>query len=362
MKPIDPLQLIRTELRQLNAYSVADASGMIKLDAMENPYSWPGELLAEWQQCLSTLELNRYPVSSCEELKQQLFEVFGPLQTDLDMLFGNGSDELIQLLVMAIAKAEASVLTVTPSFSMYRMICTYVGVPCHEVPLTAEFELDLQAMQHAVLEYKPSLLFLAYPNNPTGNLWDPQAIKALVENASGLVVIDEAYAPFSANSLAHLAADHEHVLILKTASKLGLAGIRFGWLTGQRKILAELDKIRLPYNINSLTQTSMRFALEHYDRLAQQARTLCAQRAQLIQDMRSLPGITVYESQANFVLFRAPSGMADRVNEQLKADQILIKNLSSQPYLRDCLRVTVGTAEENAQFLRSLQTVLPIAG
>ncbi|MDG0996418.1 MAG: histidinol-phosphate transaminase [Gammaproteobacteria bacterium] len=341
------LDRLRPELRKLSAYQVADASGLMKLDAMENPYDWSPELRQAWLQHLAQAQLNRYPQPDPAALKEKLRSRFGP-HSDAAIILGNGSDELIQLLALAVAKPGACALNVSPSFSMYSIIAELVGLKNVVVDLDQRFELNIEAMLAAIDEHDPALIFLAYPNNPTGNLWPREDIYRILEASSGLVVIDEAYGPFAADSFTDDLVRYENALLLRTASKLGLAGIRFGWLAAAPALMAELNKIRLPYNINELTQLTMDFALDHYEVFAQQAKQICASRSHMLKILGSLEGVKVYPSEANFVLIRLLHKDATELFQELRdEDAILIKNLSKQAGLTQCLRLTVGTEIEN---------------
>ena len=259
---ITPQKLLREELASMQAYQVANSDGFIKLDAMENPYPLPEALHAGWLTALQQVTLNRYPDPHATKLQESLRKTFS-FSLELEMMFGNGSDELIQLLVLAIAKPGACILTVTPSFSMYKLIAEYIGVRVIEVPLAAEsFALQIDQICKAIKDNNPALIFLACPNNPTGNLWPQENVEKIMQESTGLVVIDEAYAPFAAYSLMPLVEKYSHALMLRTLSKMGLAGLRLGWLLGAEQWLQELNKLRLPYNINALTQASADFCFE----------------------------------------------------------------------------------------------------
>jgi histidinol-phosphate aminotransferase len=352
------IQRLRPELKSLSAYKVASSDGFVKLDAMENPYQWSDQLNQQWCEYLSHAAINRYPDPDPEPLKNSLQHQFGPTHKDIQFLLGNGSDELIQLLVLAIARPHASVLTVSPSFSMYQIISEMLGVPCHSIALDENHELDLAMMLAAIEQHDPALLFLAYPNNPTGNLWSRADVEKIIQTSQGIVVIDEAYGPFASDSFVDDLKQYPHVLLLRTASKLGLAGLRFGWLAGHAELIMELNKLRLPYNINLLTQLTMQFALDNYSVLAQQAATLCKSRAILADTLAAIPNVHVYPSEANFLLFKVYNASANEIFNKLLASKILIKNVSHQPGLADCLRVTVGTETENQAFVNALTAAL----
>jgi len=350
--------LFRKEVLALSAYKVADAQGLVKLDAMENPYSWPEAIKTEWLACLRDSPINRYPDPEAKQLTATLKQQ-NQIADDCALLLGNGSDELIQLLLMALPP-NASVLAPTPCFVMYKQISDCLGLNYLPVPLLADsFELDLPAMLVAIAEQQPSLIFIAYPNNPTGNLFNEQAIITLLETTKGLVVVDEAYAPFAQASFMDRLAEYPNLLVMRTVSKLGLAGLRLGYLVGHGDIIGQLNKIRLPYNINCLTQLSVGFALSKQGLFDQQTAAICNERQRLFNQMNSFAGIHAYPSAANFILFKTPSGQADQIFELIKQHGVLIKNLNPQGgLLENCLRVTVGTVEENNAFLAALGNAL----
>jgi histidinol-phosphate aminotransferase len=351
--------LVRPEILALKAYGVADPGDLIKLDAMENPYEWPEELKRAWAERLQTVAINRYPDASARTLRARLRDAMG-VPRDLELLLGNGSDELIQMILMALAKPGAKVLAPTPTFVMYDLTARFVGLEFVGVPLDqTDFSLDMSAMLAAINEHQPAAIFLAFPNNPTGNLFATTDIEAIVEAASGLVVIDEAYHAFAERTFMARVAEYENVVVMRTVSKLGLAGLRLGLLAGDKAWLQEFDKVRLPYNISSLTQASAEFALENIVFLDEQTARIRADRKSLASAMSSIPGIEVWPSYANFILFRVIDESADKVHEELRQRGILIKNLNkADPSLAGCLRVTVGTEAENAAFVHALQAIV----
>jgi histidinol-phosphate aminotransferase len=242
---------------------------------------------------------------------------------------------------------------------MYQMIARFTGMDYLGVPLRAEdFSLDIEAMLSAIEARQPALVFLAYPNNPTGNLWNRQEIERIVQASSGLVIIDEAYSPFASDSFMQDLGRYPNLLVMRTFSKLGLAGLRLGYLCGDEALLAQFDKIRLPYNINTLTQVTADFALSHIEVFEQQAAQIRASRSALVEGLRALPFTRVFPSEANFVLVRTQAGQAGRIHQGLLEQGILIKNLSAAGgLLQDCLRLTVGTEEENARLLSALTSL-----
>lgn len=348
-------KLIRPEVRALKAYQVPDAAGLIKLDAMENPYTWPEAVKREWCEVLSGVALNRYPDPAARTLTAQLRTAMD-IPAGARVLLGNGSDELIQLILLSVARAGAVALAPAPTFVMYEFVGVATGVKFVGVPLSENFEIDLPAMRAALQRHQPAVVFVAYPNNPTGNLFSPAAIDTIVREAPGLVVIDEAYYPFAGTTLIDRLGRHDNLLVMRTVSKLGLAGLRLGMLVGAAPWLAEFDKLRLPYNINSLTQASAEFILRRREVLDVQIARICTDRENLYQELAAMPGIRAWPSRANFILFRSERKPVGEVFDGLRSSGVLVKNLDAQGgALRGCLRVTVGTPEENAAFLDALR-------
>lgn len=353
---MQPSDIIRGEIAALSAYHVQPAAGVIKLDAMENPYALPEALRAELASRLGAAALNRYPSASADDLKVAIRRAM-QVPEGLDILLGNGSDEIIQLIAMAVAKPGASLLSVEPAFVMFKMIATFCGLNYAGVPLRADFEIDVDAMLNAINTHRPAVTFIAYPNNPTGNLFDRASLKRIIgacEQHHGLVVIDEAYFAFAAASFLQEVTAYPNVVLMRTVSKLGLAGARLGMLIGRREWLQEFDKVRLPYNINVLTQVAATFLLDRYEVLLAQADLIKAERTRLTAALKQLANVQVFGSEANFVLVRLRD--ADAAFQHLLSRKILVKNPSkSHPLLHNTLRLTVGTAEENNAMLAALK-------
>lgn len=351
-----PEEIIREDIRALTAYHVPDSAGMVKLDAMENPYPLPPELRAEVARLVAQVPLNRYPDPQASRLKAQLREAMA-VPPGAGVLLGNGSDELIQMLVLAAARPGAVVMGFEPSFVMFRMIARFCGARFVGVPLNPDFTLDEARALAALAEHRPALVFIAYPNNPSGNLFDPDALERLIDAAPGLVVIDEAYHAFAGKTFMPRLADRPNLLVMRTLSKLGLAGLRLGLLCGPEALLGHVDKVRLPYNVNVLTQLIAEKVLQHPDVLAKQAAAIKAERARLFGELSAIPSVRAFPSEANFILFAVDG--ADRIFEGLKRRGVLIKQLhGSHPLLAQCLRVTVGTPEENSRFLDALRETI----
>lgn len=352
-------RLLRPELAELQAYHVPDAHGLIKLDAMENPYSWPEEMIGEWLGVLRSAAINRYPDPSASGVRAALRRT-AAIPEGAEILLGNGSDELIQIVLMALAGGDGVVLAPEPTFVMYRQLATSLGLRFVGVPLVRhDFSLDMDAMRTAIRVHRPAAIFVAYPNNPTGNLFSADDLLEIIGLADGLVVIDEAYLPFADSTLLPRVAEQDHVLVLRTLSKMGLAGLRLGYLVGAGHWIGEFDKLRLPYNINILTQVTAEFALRHSAVFDAQVRQILEQRESLFHALNGIPGIHAYPSRANFILFEVAGTDASRVFAGLRERGVLVKGFAGAVSpLRSCLRVTVGKPDENQQFLMTLRASL----
>ncbi|MBI5429638.1 MAG: histidinol-phosphate transaminase [Nitrosomonadales bacterium] len=348
--------LFRREVLDLHAYHVPDSSGCIKLDAMENPYPLPQTLRVEIADAVASAAINRYPDPRAARLREKIRAVTG-LRDGMDVMLGNGSDELIQLLAMAVNKPGAALLSVEPSFVMYKMIATFTGMRYVGVPLAADYSLDLPSTLAAIEREQPALVFLAYPNNPTGNLFAADAVMRVIEAAPGLVVVDEAYHAFARDSFLPHLARYPNLLVMRTFSKLGMAGLRLGFLAGSTVWLEQLEKLRLPYNVGVLPQLVAEKLLDHHEVLLQQAEQIKRDRTGLHQQLSEISAVRVYPSEANFLLFSVDDATA--VFNGLKQRGVLIKNLNGgHPMLKDCLRVTVGTPDQNNKFIDALKEII----
>lgn len=353
-----PQDIIRPDVLGMTSYPVADSTGLVKLDAMENPFTLPEELATRLGEHLAGVALNRYPAPRPAALIEKLKRVMG-VPEGCAVLLGNGSDEIISMIAVACARPGAKLLAPVPGFVMYQMSAKFAQLEFVGVPHRPDLTLDTEAMLAAIAEHEPAIVYLAYPNNPTGTLYPDADIERIIAAASkSLVVIDEAYQPFAQKTWLSRVRRFDNVVVMRTVSKLGLAGIRLGYLVGSPAWLDELDKVRPPFNINVLTQAAAAFMLDHVDDVLEvQAAQLRAGRETLAQAVAALPGTTVFPSSGNFLLVRVPD--ADAVFETLLAARVLIKNVGKMhPLLTNCVRLTVGTPEENAQVLAALKLVL----
>ncbi len=350
--------VVRADVQSTRAYHVGDATGLLKLDAMENPYGLPALVCQEVAQALAGATLNRYPAPDAVALESAL-RTATAIPAQAGVMFGNGSDELIHLLIQATCQPGDVVLSPVPTFVMYAVSAQWNHARFVGVDTLPDFSLDMPAMLSAIAQHKPKVVFLAYPNNPTGCAFGIEEIQTLIQAAApGLVVIDEAYAPFASHSFMPHVLEAPNVVVVRTVSKQGLAGIRLGYVAGASAWISQFDKVRPPYNINVLTREVAAVILRHHAVLDTQAQHLCRDREKLGAALKNMADVLeVYPTHANFVLFRVSK--PDEVFNGLKKQGILIRNVSAgHPLLAGCLRVTVSTPEENEQFLSALRKVM----
>ena len=353
-------KVIRPEILAMQAYHVSDATGLVKLDVMESPYRLPEGLAAEIGQIVSEVEMNRYPVPTATRLRALIREVM-QVPADCDVLLGNGSDECIQYITAAVAREGAVVMAPVPSFAMFAMHALFFRLRFAGVPLREDFTLDTEAFLAAMAKEKPALVWLAYPNNPTGNAFPVADVERIIRAAPGLVVVDEAYQPFAGATFMPRLAEFENMVVMRTVSKIGMAGVRLGYVAGRPEWIEAFNKTRSPFNINVLTEAVAIKLLQNKKVLDAQAAKVLEERERLKPELFRLAGLTVYPSAANFLLVRIAGGKGagTRVFERVKAQGVLVKDFSGgHPMLENCLRLTIGTPEENRILLAALREAL----
>jgi histidinol-phosphate aminotransferase len=355
-------RVIRRDIQSMHGYAVQPSAGLVKVDTMENPYRLPEHLQRALGERLGRVAINRYPAERTDDLKAALAAHAG-MPAGCGITLGNGSDELISMLSLACDVPGAVIMAPVPGFVMYALSASFQGIRFIGVPLTSDFELDEPAMLAAIEGHKPSLLYLAYPNNPTANLWDDAVIDRCIEavgRVNGLVVMDEAYQPFASRDSMDRLRRHPHLLLMRTMSKFGLAGVRIGYLIGRSELVTEIDKLRPPFNISVLNAEAGLFALEHADEYARQAAAIRSERDRLFGLLADTPGATPYPSQANMILVRVPDAAAAFAG--MKQRGVLVKNVSSlHPLLSNCLRLTIGTPDENRLMIEAFRASLAAA-
>jgi len=352
---MDIRTLIKEEVLSQRAYPVEVTPCRVKLDANENPLAIPPQLREGFSRALAAIDLNRYPEAGSVALTSRFATALG-VKAD-QVMIGNGSDELIQILCTALARPGAEVLIPHPTFAMYRISALNCGLGVATVPLDQGFDLDLPAIEKRMAAHPPALTFLAWPNNPTGNCFSRERIEAILKVSSGIVVVDEAYFHFSEKTFLNDFGRYENLVILRTLSKVGLAAMRIGLLIGPSGLVHELHKVRLPYNLNALSQAAAGFYLDHEEAFLEQAARIRLWRKGLFSALEALPGIRPRPTDANFIFFSCDFD-TDRVYRHLMQRGILIKNFNGPGALQGCMRVTVGTPEENREFLEVLKDVI----
>ena len=353
--------LVGKEIYEQSGYDAPEYSQgvRIRLDANENPFSLQEPLKKKLLEEMGKVDFNRYPEAGSPGLREKYAQYFG-VDRDLVML-GNGSDELIQILCLTFKGKINGVLVPVPSFVMYKIIAVNTGNKVVEIPLDQNFDLDTDAMLAKMEMNFPALVFLSYPNSPTGNLFSRDKIEAIIKKTPGVVVVDEAYASFSGHTLVPLLKKYDNLIILKTLSKLGMASMRLGFLIGNKDIISQLDKVRLPYNINSLSQIAANFFLDYQTEFASQVQEVVKRREELYLALKEITGINPYPSRANFIYFSCFFD-SDRIYHSLTAAGVFVKNLNKPPRMANCMRVTVGNLEENAAFIKALKSVISELG
>lgn len=343
----------RKGIRDLRPYQVPDVSYSIKLDAHENPYLLPDRLRAKVEKVMANLPLNRYPDPGAVKLRQAIADYTG-MDTDW-ITVGNGSDELIQSIMLAFGE---NVVYPEPTFDMYPILAKVTGLSLKGIPLGDDFSLDDEAIIQAAKENHPSLIFISSPNNPTGNTFSREKIERIIVESGALVICDEAYYEFSGESFIPWLAKYENLIILRTLSKLGLAGLRVGYMPASPSIIREINKVRLPYNLNTVSQEIAAIVLTDFEPIGSQIKEIVTQREEVYKCLKALPGIEPFPSRTNFILMRSNCLGADYIWNELVKAGILIKNLNREGALKDCLRVSIGTQEENTAIISALNRII----
>ncbi|MDE0309018.1 MAG: histidinol-phosphate transaminase [Acidiferrobacterales bacterium] len=354
----NPTDLVHPQIRSLSAYRVEPFTGNVKLDAMESPYGFSESLRKKWLEYIAETDVNRYPDPNATDVKDTLRKVF-EIPDSLQLTLGNGSDELLQLLQLAVGGYGKTIMAPQPSFAMYEIIARFTRAEFVGVDLDENFRLPRDSWLSAIERNQPACIFIAYPNNPTGNFFDEELIEETVRVADGLVVVDEAYHAYSGQSIMAMLEKYENLVIVRTLSKSGFAGLRVGYMMSHPSLSAEFEKVRFPYNIGVLAQRSAVFALSNWDRIRLASDHIIQLRDSMFSQLQRMDGIEVYPTQANFITIKVRNESATRIFETLQRDGVLIKNLHGQhPLLANCLRLTVGTEDENGQLLAALEKCL----
>jgi len=347
--------LVRPVIRDLAPYQAGQAPCGIILDANESPFPLPEALREEIFSSFRRLDINRYPDPAATRLKALIAEKDGVRSSQV--AWGNGSDEMIQMILQVFCKRDGRVLYPVPTFSMYRLITLACGGIPVESPLDPQWDIDLPAFLDRMKGHHPSVIFLSTPNNPTGNCFSTDRVAGILEDFPGILVVDEAYVHYANQSLKDRLEDHPNLIILRSLSKIGMAGLRLGYCLASEKIIEYLNRVRLPYNINSLSQSATEVILKNWGTVREHIAWIREERTRVARSLHSLEGITPFPSCANFILFRVESklGGPETFFQGLLDRGIRIRDLSRTPFLDRCFRVTIGTREENDAFLGALK-------
>ena len=344
--------VVRPEIRALSAYHVVKAQGMIKLDANENPHGLSAEARARMAAAVANVPVNRYPDGGGDEVKAALRRHLD-LDPDAELVLGTGADELLQLITAVIARPGAVVLAPDPTFVMYRLYAVFANLRYVGVPLRADFTLDVEAMLATIAKEQPALVWLPSPNNPTGNAFAAADLERIIRAAPGLVVLDEAYQAFADDTFLPRVLEFPNLVLVRTLSKVGMAGVRLGYAVGHPAWIREIDKVRSPYNVNALTQAVVPVLLDHAAELDDQVASIRRERDRVLAALHTMRRVTVFPTHANFFVIRVPD--APHWSATLREAGILVKNLhGTHPLLDHCLRITVGAPAENDALLAAL--------
>ncbi|MGK7346793.1 MAG: histidinol-phosphate transaminase [Candidatus Nitrospinota bacterium M3_3B_026] len=351
----DPVKLVRRRIRELSAYHVEPRPCEVVLDANESPHPLPGPLRPKIEAALK-IELNRYPDPEAKALKKAIAAKEGVREDEI--LLGNGSDEVIQALIASVCDPGDKILVPAPTFTMYKLIARYLNADTIEVPLLDDWSLDISAVIHNMKFGAPKIIFIASPNNPTGAMANREALDAVVDAAPGLVAVDEAYIDYAKAPAGPLFRERKNVVILRTLSKIGLAGIRLGYMMADAALIEQVNKVRLPYNINSMVQAIARIAVENWREFLPALGSIVKERGRVFEELSRMGGVHPFPSEANFILIRIEERSAGEIFERLLSEGVRVRWFEGDPRLGDCLRGAIGTPEENGRFLAALKKAL----
>ena len=345
--------LLRPQVKGLRAYHVDEPDVPVKLHANENPFNLSEEIRRIISNEVSALDFNRYPDPECEDLRQLLAERIGVQKEQL--VLGNGSDELIQMIIMAFGGQGFPVVFPAPTFSMYKNIALSLGEEVMPVPLDESFELEPTSILEKV-RCGPSITFISYPNNPTANCFSREVIEEIIKESKGIVVVDEAYFDYSKKTLLDKLATSPNLIILRTLSKIGFASLRLGILMGSKEVVNMINRVRLPYNITSMSRITALSSLKFNDEIDKGVVRIVEERAKLYKSLEALDFVLPFKTDANFILFRVND--SEKLFNYLINKGVLIRNLNLAGPLENCMRVTVGRPDENAVFLQEMENFI----
>jgi len=351
MSSVDLTSLIQGNVRSLKPYHMENIDCEVKLHANENPFPPSKELLDLFTASIQNIQLNRYPDPDSQKLKSSIAK---RLNTKTDhLVIGNGSDEIILLLLQIFCKEGDTISLPDPTFAMYGIIAQGLGVSSVNMPLDDHWDFNADELLKTAEKNKSRIIFLSYPNNPTGNCFSENQVHKVIENFKGIVVVDEAYYDFSNKSFMSQIEKHNNLIILRSLSKIGLAALRVGFAMADPLIIDQINKVRLPYNSNTISQTMAEHLMRHFAPVQKQINSILKERHRLMETLEKIDSITIFPSDSNFFLLRTEQPV-EKMFRFLMDHGILVRNLSSHPKLNNCLRITVGTKDENNRFLSKI--------
>jgi histidinol-phosphate aminotransferase len=345
------LSRINPKVRALKPYHLTIDTVDVKLNQNENPFDWPAEIKEEVAAFVRTRHWNRYPDFIPETLKQALASYTG---VDSDsIIVGNGSNEMLLVLLLSLTGPSRPLITCQPTFTVYRLLASGMGHDSDPVFLSDDLRFDTTAILEACAKNPDAVLLLCSPNNPTGSALSEPELRSILDTHTGFVIVDQAYVEFGAFNAIPLIADYPNLIVTRTFSKaFSAAGLRLGYMLGQEKIIAEINKIKLPYNINFFSDYTATVLLSHTDILQDRIEYLVKERNRMRQFFMSVPSVKTWDSAANFILIRTAE--KDALMQAFRRDSILVRDVSSYPMLKDCMRISTGSADENDRLMQSM--------
>jgi histidinol-phosphate aminotransferase len=355
MANLDLDNLVRPNVKSLKAYHVDNHDCKIKLHANENPFPLPTEILDLISCSFKNFQFNRYPDPGCQQLRKAISTA-----TDIpaqNLVVGNGSDELLQLILQVFCEPGDGVAFPDPSFAMYSILAKSMDLKPVPFSLNDQWDFKADSFLEIAEQTKTKVVFFSFPNNPTGNCFSSEEIEKTLDNFQGIVVLDEAYYDFAQKTFKNRLETNNNLIVLRSLSKIGLAALRVGFAAASPLIVEELNKIRLPYNSNSVSQMVANEVLNQFHLIQKQIDLIIQERTHLFEELSKLNEIEVFPSDSNFLLFKTSQNSGE-VFQKLAQKDILLRDLSSHPKLKNCLRVTIGTPDENSNFLQEIEKIL----
>jgi histidinol-phosphate aminotransferase len=351
-----PLKGVKAEVLRTRAYTLRAHEAEIKLNQNENPYDFPDDLKDEIFRLFRQRQWSRYPDFVPDGIRARLAEFAGWHKDGV--LIGNGSNEVLLAALMVLVGSRSRVAIPAPTFTLYGLMSRILGAKVVEIPLNADLSYGVDRLIAGACEARAKVLVVCTPNNPTGSVLAESDVKRILDSYPGYLLLDEAYYDFCGQTAIKLLGSYPRLIVTRTFSKaMGMAGLRIGYLLAHPDLAAEIAKAKLPYNVNQFSLTAIQVVLDHPDRFRPAIDRILAEKARLAAELRQVPGIKVYPSGANFFLIELPIPPGT-VFEDLYRTGVLVRDVSSYPMLSRCLRVSIGTREEDDRFISSLRDSL----